>query len=246
MHEFSCWATVGDTYIVLLKLLGIIGNKYGVDSGTRECMVRMFHYCDQQEHWKAVKELYSMYPFCIGIDLIPSDLPPDKLEPPAIFTTFDNKDDELYTKFVSFPDLRFANISKFKLPPKYVSVMVKAGRKEQNRELSSKVLKEIYDRAAAPIVLLGMDKRNIEICETLRKVIYLTNQTTFLEACEIIKHSAWHFAPPGASCLVAMSHKVYTTVLCMTDQERRSIEIRTAPEWKPYQFIFDKEIQWGK
>jgi hypothetical protein len=247
MLEFSCWATVGDTYIVLLKIIGIIGNKYGVDSCLRERLVRMHHYCDQEEHFNAVRELYNAYPFCVGVEFERCEVPPSLSGYREIFTTFENTTDQKYTKFVPFPELKFTDVSRLELPKRYTSVMVKAGRKAQHREFSSKTIQEIVEWSIDPVVLLGVDDRIFaDICFKPDKVRYLMNLTGYLETCEIIKGSSHHFGCPGASCLVAMSHKVPTTILCMSDQEKRAIEIRTTLEWKPYQFIFDKEIKWEK
>jgi hypothetical protein len=251
MLEFSCWATVGDTYVVLLKMLGRIKHTE---------KIIMHHYCDQPEHLRAIRELYDIYPFTLFngkeeyfkpiplLECVFSKIPPDRMPEgyPEVYTTFDNTIDLNYTQFEPFPELVFADISKFHLPPKYVSLLVRAGRKQVKRELSYEFIKEVAE-AALPLqlVLIGIDDREFNEND-LGHPLNLVNKTTFLEACQIVRYSDTHIARPGCSNLIAMSHKVITICPCMSEDEVNSIKIRTAPEWAPYISIYGKKEKWVK
>ena len=196
MKEFSTSGTLGDVYIICLKLL-TLGN----------IPIKVYH-CTTNIYWyPEIKSIYGLFSN-IEVEFVTKDK--RRTDLPLIEALPTNQN------IVHFPesDLK-SNIEK-----PYNVLLVNSGKPrsvgKNTKEINPETIKSTIDKCDKKIVLLGTS----DLYTDIQDCVNLVGKTSLIEAMAITKDADSFAGPAGLISFVAISHKVRSNILCKQDEKQ--------------------------
>jgi len=206
MLKFSTGGTLGDTYIVVCKLL-----QYGDKS------IDVFHYTRHKYWYDKIREIYSLLP---NITVFTADRRYKKFKNIPI-NCHDGK-----MEFFPNWDIK----SKFNIKDPYIVLQPHSGKEVGGnmKKFNYAKAQKFIDNYKGNVVVLGtnVDYTRLVGCENL------IGKTSVKDAMFIISKSVGFIGPEGLLSLVALSQKI-KSVVYYTDRAAISLRIINTP-WEKY------------
>ena len=185
---------------------------------SKEHEITVNHYTLHPNWHDTIKEIYSL--INVNVNFVDER---DE-ENPRVYSHFAEDDGIIPT---AFPKVDLPTVP---MPSRYIVLNERSGKSyEHGRTIPQDQVNKICDTHKQPVVLLGAHT-SIEHDQ----VVDMTDQTTLLEAFSIIKGAGEFYGFQGILSFFALSQKIPSTIYCRDDNDLRSVEIRTLPEWRLY------------
>lgn len=231
MKTYYAGGSLGDTYVIVCKLYSI---------AKRE-KILCRHYTEDDTIKPAIREIYSLMPN-ITVEFCNHEKPRGiigaflhhKLEGNRM--TYLPERDMYSLNFECHPEFELRSVERFKLPKDYIVLQLQSGtNRKKIRRVSMETIEKIFKDCEYPIVIIGRDDMDISQIED--NIIDLRWKTSIKEAIKIIKCAEHFYGCLGLLSLVALSHRVYSTLykpLYLKDKHAYESRIQPIEEWRRY------------
>lgn len=231
MKTYYTGGSLGDTYVIICKL-------YSVAKRER---ILCKHYTSQDAFKPAVREIYLLMPN-IAVKFR-SDIEPSGITGQFIHHKLVGKrmtylpDSDGYNLTLEcYPKFELGSIGRFNLPKDYAVLQLQSGANiKKMRHVSTEQIDKIIADSGYPVVVIGRDDVNISRIED--NVIDLRWMTSIKESIKIIKDARHFYGCLGLLSLVALSHRVYSTIYqpnYLKDKHTYESRIQPIAEWRRY------------
>ena len=231
MRVYYTGGSLGDTYVIVCKLYSIAKNE----------KILCKHYIEDDAIKPAVREIYSLMPN-IAVEWrdddehlgITGQFLHHKLRGEQM--TYLPEENMYNLRLERYPEFEIGSIERFKLPDDYVVLQLQSGANpKKTRKMSAEEVDGILKDSEYPIVVIGKD--NVDVSRIEDDIIDLRWATSIKEAINIIKCARHFYGCLGLLNLVALSHRVYSTLympLYLKDKHAYESRIFPIVEWRRY------------
>ena len=231
MREFYTGGSLGDTYIIVCKLYSI----------AKKERILCKHFTLHNTIKPTICEIYSLMPN-IAVEFR------DNQNHPGITGQFIHHElvgkritylpaENIYNlKLECHPEFELGGIKHFGLPENYITLQLESGANpEKRKHISTEDVNKIIKDSMHPAVIIGRDSMDISQIEG--NMIDLRRMTSIKESIKIIKESRHFYGCLGLLSLVAVSHRVLSTLYKPNYyKDKHAFESRIQPitKWRRY------------
>lgn len=231
MKTYYTGGSLGDAYVIVCKLYSIAKNE----------KILCKHYTVDDAIKPAVSEIYSLMPN-IAIEWrdddeylgITGQFLHHKLRGEQM--TYLPEENMYNLRLERHPEFELGSVERFKLPDDYVVLQLQSGANPKKiRQVSTEEIDEVLKDSEYPIVVIGKD--DVDVSRIEDRIIDLRWITSIKEAIHIIKCANHFYGCLGLLSLVALSHRVYSTLympLYLKDKHAYESRIFPIVEWRRY------------
>jgi len=209
--KFNAHGTLGDTYIIVCKLL-----QFGNES------IEVFHRTNHKYWYSKIKEVYSLLPnvSVTEVDALYSDY-----KDISISCHEDNME--------FFPDWHIEH--RFNITKPYIVIQPHSGKTDEGSNIKNNMkrfnpltVQKLINYAEKKVVVLGtdLDYKFLTNCENL------IGMTSIADLIPIIKHSCRFIGPEGLMSFIALSQRI-SSVVYYTHKNAVDLRIIGTP-WEKY------------
>ena len=231
MGAYYAGGSLGDTYVIVCKLYSI----------AKKEKILCRHFTEQDAIKPTVREIYSLMPN-IAVEFCESENP-SGITGQFIHHKMAGKrvaylpEKNTYgLKLECYPEFELGGIERYRLPKNYIVLQLQSGvNPKKMRRISREAIVKILEDNERPVVIIGRD--NVDISRIEGNMIDLRWMTSIKESIRIIKESRHFYGCLGLLSLVALSHRVYSTLykpLYLKDKHAYESRIQPIAEWRRY------------
>ncbi|MHA1439802.1 MAG: hypothetical protein ACTSPD_19825 [Promethearchaeota archaeon] len=202
MRIFNSSGTLGDSYVVCCKLLGINEE------------IKIYHSTLHSNWNETIRKILEINPNIVDIEILNIESDICKPEYPYIHAhpkKYPDEPDDVVMNY--FPNFEFK--SNYNFDFSYIVLQPKSGREDQKREIPLKTIEKIINNSKYKVVLIGTSKKY----EKIKNCINLINKTSLFDAFHLIKNSKYYIGFFGIMAMVALSHKINCNFIYISEEE---------------------------